>query len=230
MVFSVPKSITREEAQRAIYLDFECNKDQSPSFAGTIIDDKYQATLLEDVFKPAATSKNFLQQDLSEFAQKILKLAQTEDRVVVAWSKHELGFLIEPTPEIEPLYRDANKLVLKFFRDRRKSTIKKLNNQINKVKTEGLWRNNKVGLKDLLQLDYVNYEYPKHLKSFSPGKALREMRKQLIKKDGNYKKIAPGVKRAFSKMISYNEHDCRGMIHMIDYVFSRNPADPEIGY
>lgn len=230
MAFSIPKSITREEAQRAIYLDFECNIKQPPSFAGTIIDDTYQATLLEDIFKPVATSKKLMMQDLLGFAQKILKLAQSEDRVVVAWSKHELGFLIEQTPDIEPLYRDANKIVLKFFKDRRKHTVKKLNNQIKKAKAEGLWRNNKVGLKDWLQLDYVDYGYPKNLKSFSPGEALREMREQLIKKRGSYAKIAPSVKRAFSNLVTYNEHDCRGMAHMIDYVFSRNPKDPEISY
>jgi hypothetical protein len=78
MAFSIPKSISREEAQRAIYLDFECNKDQPPSFAGTVIDGTYRATLLEEIFKPAATSKKLLLQDLSGFAVKILKHAQAE--------------------------------------------------------------------------------------------------------------------------------------------------------
>ena len=230
MAFSVTKSISREEAQRAIYLDFEGNKDQPPSFAGTVIDGTYRATFLEEIFKPAATSKKLFLQDLSGFAEKILRCAQNENRAVVAWSKYELGFMIEPTPEIEPLYRDANKLVLKFFKDQRRRTVKKLNNQIKEAKAEGLWRNNKVGLKDLLQLDYVDYKYPKHLKSFSPGAALSKLRDQLIKKGGVYNKITPSAKRAFSNLITYNEHDCHGMAHMIKYVFDRRPGVDRIEY
>ena len=96
-----------------------------------------------------------------------------------------------------------------------------------KIKIADSW-SNKVGLKDyLISLDYVKYNYPAHLKSFSPAKAISRMEDQLAKR-GDYLKVTPGAKRSFTHLIKYNEHDCRGMEHLIKYVFSRSSKATKI--
>ena len=96
-----------------------------------------------------------------------------------------------------------------------------------KIKEAAKWNKNKVGLKDLLLLDYVKYVYPAHRKSFSPAKAISRMEDQLAKYS-DYLKVSRGTKRSFSNLITYNEHDCKGMSHLIDYVFSRLPEATKI--
>ena len=146
------KSISKDEAKSAIYLDFEGNKDKPPSFAGTVIDGEYQGTFLEEEFKSVARHRKMFLQDLPDFTAKLLRTAETEKRIIIAWSTHELDFLSESYPNIEEYYLNANKLVMKFFRDNRKRTIKKIKAKIDEEK---LFMKRKPGLKDLLQLDYV---------------------------------------------------------------------------
>ena len=79
-------------------------------------------------------------------------------------------------------------------------------------------RTNKAGLKDYLVLEFINYDYPRDLKSFSPSKAITWMEKQLKAKENNYAKVSKGAKRAFTNLVRYNEHDCRGAAFMVDYI------------
>ena len=221
------KSISKDEAKSAIYLDFEGNKDKPPSFAGTVIDGEYQGTFLEEEFKSVARHRKMFLQDLPDFTAKLLRKAETEKRIIIAWSTHELDFLSESHPNIEEYYLNANKLVMKFFRDNRKRTIKKIKAKIDEEK---LFMKRKPGLKDLLQLDYVDYNYPKAFVGFSPSKEITRVRKQLTNKSGLYKNLSRGAKVALGKMIKYNEHDCMGMKHLIEYVFSRKPIEDVISY
>ena len=220
------KSISRDEAKSAIYLDFEGNKDKPPSFAGTVIDGEYQGTFLEEEFKSAARHRKMFLQDLPGFTAKLLRKAETEGRIIIAWSTNELRILSKSHPNIEEYYLDANKLVKKFFKDNRKKTIKKIKAKIDGEKSF----KKKPGLKDYLQLDYVDYNYPKAFNGFSPSKEITEVRKQLTNKSGLYKNLSRGRKLALGKMIKYNEHDCMGMKHLIEYVFSRKPTEDVISY
>ena len=221
------KSISRDEAKSAIYLDFEGNKDKPPSFAGTVIDGEYQGTFFEEEFKSVARHRKMFLQNLPGFTGKLFRRAETEKRMIIAWSTHELKFLSESHPEIETHYLNANKLVMGWFKDNRKPTIKKLKA---KIAEEKLFMKRNPGLKDLLQLDYVDYDYPKDLKGFSPSKEITRVRKQLTNQSGLYKNLSRGAKVALGKMIKYNEHDCMGMKHLINYVFSRRPSEEVIDY
>ena len=120
------KSISRDEAKSAIYLDFEGNIGKPPSFAGTVIDGEYQGTFLEEEFKSVARHRKMFLQDMPDFTAKLLRKAETEKRIIIAWSTHELRILSKSHPNIEEYYLDANKLVKKFFKDNRKKPSRKL--------------------------------------------------------------------------------------------------------
>jgi len=224
-----PKSLTRDEARRAIWLDFEGGKDKPPSLAGVLVDDLYSATILNPDFASLAKNRKLIQRSLADFVRDTLATAARENRVVAAWSEHELNQMEEFDEGIlEACYRNANKLVLNFFRKKRPKTMKRLRQQIKRDKAEGKWRNNNVGLKDLLGLDYIEYDFPDRLESFKPAKTISQMEDQLARHGGNYRKVATGAKRAFTQLIRYNEHDCRGMAYMVDYVFSRQLKETRI--
>ena len=65
-------------------------------------------------------------------------------------------------------------------------------------------------------------------KSKRPSKTISLMEDQLAKHRGNYRRVATDAKKAFTLLIKYNEHDCSGMKHLIDYVFSRKPTETRI--
>ena len=117
-------------------------------------------------------------------------------------------------------YRNANLLVKKFFKDERPRTYKNLLEKSKKDKVNDL--NRRVGLKDYLGVDYVKYDYPVDFECFSPAGTISEIEKAITNK-----KIKQATD-AFGKLIKYNEHDCIGMKHLIDYAFSRKPDENEI--
>ena len=224
MAKSYPKSLTRDEARRAIWLDFEGGINKLPSLAGVLVEGHYSAIILNPDFGSLAKNRKLVQQTFENFVGDTLSTASQEERVIAAWSEHELNQMEGFDDRIlKACYRNANKLVLNFFRKERPKTMKKLRKQNKKDRAEGKRRNSNVGLKDLLGLDYIEYVYPSRFKSFKPAKTISRMEDQLARHGGNYRKVATGAKDAFTQLIEYNEHDCRGMPCMIDYVFSRQP-------
>ena len=229
MAPSYPRSLTRDEARRAIWLDFEGGKDKPPSLAGVLVDGLYSATILNPDFGSLAKTRKLVHKSFGDFVGDTLSTASQEERVIAAWSEHELNQMEGFDDRIlKACYRNANKLVLNFFIKKRPKTMKKLRKQNKKDKAEGKRRNSNVGLKDLLGLDYIPYDYPDCLESFSPAKTISRMDGQLATHGGNYCKVAIGAKNAFTQLIEYNEHDCKGMACMVDYVFSRKPTETRI--
>lgn len=228
MARQYPNALTRKEARRAIYIDFEGGEDKPPSLVGVLIENEYRAIILNSAFRPLARSKKLAFRSLKEFVADTLSLAVTEDRVIAAWTEHEWKKMSEfDNGTLGQIYRNANLLVMEYFKSNRSKTIEKLKQQIKKAiesRKRDKYKKN-VGLKDLLTVDYVGYAYPPNLKSFSPGTAISRMDGQLAKKEGDYSNVAPGAKRAFTNLIRYNEHDCMGMAHLIEFVFSRSPDD-----
>ena len=210
-------------------MDFEGGINKVPSLAGVLVEGRYSAIILHPDFGSLAKNRKLVQQTFENFVGDTLSTASQEERVIAAWSEHELNQMEEFDDGIlEACYRNANKLVLNFFRKERPKTMKKLRKQNKKDRAEGKRRNSNVGLKDLLGLDYIKYNYPDSLKSFSPSETISRMEGQLAKHGGNYRRVATDAKRAFTQLIRYNEHDCRGMACMVDYVFSRKPTETRI--
>jgi len=229
MAVAHPRSLTRDEARRAIWLDFEGGINKVPSLAGVLVEGRYSAIILHPDFGSLAKNRKLVQQTFENFVGDTLSTASQEERVIAAWSEHELNQMEGFDDRIlKACYRNANKLVLNFFRKERPKTMKKLRKQNKKDRAEGKRRNSNVGLKDLLGLDYIEYVYPSRFKSFKPAKTISQMDGQLAKHGGNYRRVATDAKRAFTQLIRYNEHDCRGMACMVDYVFSRKPTETRI--
>jgi hypothetical protein len=131
-VFDPERVITSREAQRALYLDFEGRTDEAPTVLGVLYNQsrsgtqvrwsmeqavvEQQLAWLEDV----ATVSYFSRyrndaRSLTEVLQSYVRLAEKQDRLIVAWSRHDLE-VVERTLANDDLverfrarYRNARK-------------------------------------------------------------------------------------------------------------------------
>ena len=221
MAPSYPRSLTRDEARRAIWIDFEGRKNQEPCLAGVLVDGDYSSIILNPNFVRISEKKNLRQLSLGDFVLDMLSCSYQHNRVIVAWSEHELKIMEEfDSVNLYKKYRNANLLVKRFFKKRRRVTYKNLLEKSKKDKENKL--NRGVGLKDYLGVDFVKYDYPVDFECFSPAGTISEIEKAI-----SNKKIKQAT-NSFGELINYNEHDCIGMKHLIDYIFSCKPVVNEI--
>ena len=132
MAVAHPRSLTRDEARRAIWLDFEGGINKLPSLAGVLVDGLYSTTILNPDFGSLAKTRKLVHKSFGDFVGDTLSTASQEERVIAAWSEHELNQMEGFDDRIlKACYRNANKLVLKFFKN--KPTFKKLKKKIKKA-------------------------------------------------------------------------------------------------
>jgi hypothetical protein len=90
------KLLTPDTATRALYIDFEGRKDRSPVLLGVVrrsrggrVDRVWQACT-DPAFAPIAGPDGLNVLDLPDAIEHILQRAEAKDRLIVAWSDHEL--------------------------------------------------------------------------------------------------------------------------------------------
>jgi hypothetical protein len=227
MAVDYPRSLSREESESAIWLDFEGLHYRPPTFAGYLIGDTYQIDILNsEIFTLSESPHGLGCHELNECCAWLVEKALREERVIIGYSEHELKCINAVDDNFKEnmgeLYRNANGFVGKYFRKNRNRTFKQLTEI---AKEEG----RRVSLKDYLKLDYVGYDYPDDLDDFRPGSAIANIVSQCRKK-GTYSMISKQSKERLNRLVTYNEHDCRGMKHMIEYIFSRNPSIDQLSH
>lgn len=220
-----------ETLERGIYLDFEQGMNEEiPQIAGVLIDGEYTCYIVDPRLEGAAEDRRVKRRgerwryrEAEELAYSLLNTAEEEGRRIIAYSTAEKITLVELIGEkkrISGLYLNAN--TASWFRKRRKTTYNRIKREI---KRSGRWRKT-VGLKDILGLNFVGYDYPRNLKNYSPGRALRDMLSSL-KERGDHELVPKNVKRRFTQLHRYNMHDCAGMKHLLEYRLSRDISDSE---
>lgn len=219
-------SIDENLVARGIFLDFEqMMNEEKPQIAGVLINNEHKCYVidprLEIVVRDRIDSRkteNWCYSNAEDLLCRLLKLAEDEERHIIGYSnaeKNNMNLILGKEELINRIYYNAN--MASWFRKRRRITYKRL---IKEIKNDNTRWKKTVGLKDLLELEYVGYNYPKELKRYSPAKALREMMKSL-KESENYNLIQKSVKRRFTQIYKYNMHDCFGMKHILMYRLSR---------
>ncbi len=211
---------------RGIYIDFEQRiKEDIPQIAGVLIDDEYTCYVvdprLENTVKNLRIKRRKENWNYIEAKVLILKLldkAESEERRIIGYSNTEINtivHLIGDEKRIKKLYFNAN--MATWFKIRRKKTYKRLKAEIKT--NESRW-NKRVGLKDFLLLDYIDYNYPMDLIHYSPGKSLGDTI-CFLEERSDYDLLPKGIRNNFSKLYPYNMHDCFGMKYLLEYRLSR---------
>ena len=109
--------ISPEEAGHALYIDFEGEKDKPPVLLGCAnrvgrgAEPWAWQAVTSPLFGPLAAADGIEVLPLPDAVERILQRAEKRDRLIVAWSEHELGVVKNYCPEhldrFEALYRNA---------------------------------------------------------------------------------------------------------------------------
>ena len=223
--------VNKIDLDRAIFVDVEMRGSRDvdawhePPMIGVLLEGVYTAYACKPFLKSSVEYQNLKKREqnwkycesASEVFSKLIDLAVNEDRKIVAYSNHEKKVMNAIFPDrkelIKEIYVDAN--MKNWFKKNRGTTFRKL-----KRNKKGQY-NKSVGLKDFLNLEYVDYQIPKFFKGFSPASALTNIENQ-IKTNGTHSEITSRRKADFTNLYSYNFHDCSGMESLLRYVYSRS--------
>ena len=210
------KILTSEEAQRAIYIDFEGTAVDPPSFLGVLWfsdsgERDFKQLILEEALWPMTIGKPSTEfgpctKETWKGLGAIRKLSVDEERLVIAWSTHESSELAQRVDGLDGEWFSENVVnaipIGKFWK-------KKAFPEVVFKKSPKKWKMGKNSLDQYMRL--IDYQVPK---AFGPGNSasrIRAVREMLLKKGGDYSLLTPTAKGKWTKALLHNWHDCNGM-------------------
>jgi hypothetical protein len=193
--------ISPEDAGRALYIDFEGEKDKPPVLLGCAnrvgrgAEPWAWQAVTSPLFGPLAAADGIELLLLPDAVNRILQRAEKRDRLVVAWSEHELDVVTNYCPEHLDRFRAR-------YRNARTFAVH--------------WRNTCHGghrpatnrLCDYLAL--VEYEVPGEAGPGRAGETIRILRTALEKGRG-IADLTENQLRRWRDLREHNLHDCAGM-------------------
>jgi len=96
------RRLTREEAQRALYIDFEGRKDAPPVLLGTsrrVGAGRVHQYLTDPRFASIGDVDGLEVMSLADAVERIIQRAEKRDRLIVAWTEHELEVVEQYAPQ-----------------------------------------------------------------------------------------------------------------------------------
>ena len=198
-----PQKLTKSDFKKAIWLDFEGVKSSPPAFAGIVIDDEFQFFIIDshlEKLEPVVKDIKFMER--GDFIQWILDKSILEERPIVAFSVFEYDRISEEDTNhnliLNKVYRNARKLLKRHFGEDAEK-----------------------GLKDYLRNPSFGYSYPDEFSEFSVTGTITSLWSQSSKVDSFQdleKRKRTSLRKKLRKLRRYNEHDCRGMQHLMRIV------------
>ena len=192
------KNLSPDEARRALYIDFEGSKDRPPILLGRTRWSKPSRVwqvITDPAFAPLADAEELPLLSLSDGIDQLLRMAEKKERLIVAWSIHELDVVREYCPEHYERFED------RF---------------VNAKLLASRWRTNCYGgdkppTKDLATYSSsVGYQVPPEAGTGEVGTTIKVLSKAL-ESGRNYDKLTANQKRRWTNLRDHNRHDCAGM-------------------
>jgi hypothetical protein len=193
---STDRRISLAQAERAIYVDLEGFQDKASALVGILVGDTLEQVVFDPELRMAAEAKGLRVSSFPTEAARILDQAIREDRVVVGYTRHERDLFAKwGGVDLGEHYRDAHKIA------------KRWKNRLHHGEPIAGW-----GLKDFLS--FIEYEVPSHLGRANTTKRLRAVLEMLPGR-GSYEALSSTKKRQWTNLLTYNQHDCRGMRELV---------------
>jgi hypothetical protein len=193
--------ITPDEARRALYIDFEGRKGAPPVLLGCTrrsrlrTSDSVWQAVTEPRLTPFAVADHIESLALGEAVERILVRAEKRDRLIVAWSEHELDVVREYCPELlerfEARFRNARDLAERW-RNKCHDGVKPPSG----------------ALADYLSL--TGYEVPEHAGPGRVGDTIRILL-DALGRGRRVSDITDKQLRRWDDLRDHNRHDCAGM-------------------
>lgn len=189
-------TISVEEAERAIYIDCEGFKAKAPTLMGILMDGEIEQVVFDSELEPAAKKKGLRMSTFAAEARRLDQLCQQENRVIVAYSEHELRLFAEYAGiDVGPRYRNARKIATRW-----------------RNKTQPGEKLASHGLKDFLRL--IDYPMGRYLAEKPPTQRITSIR-DMLRRRGSYGALTSRKKKDWSKLLEYNRVDCQGMRELV---------------
>ncbi len=197
--------ISPRDADRAIYIDFEGFADHSPTLLGILIGDQFEQVVLDSELTSAADAKGMRLSTVAAEASQLQARSLGEQRVVVAYSQHELNVLrTYAQTEIGEVYRDARKIAKRWI------------NRLHPDAPIQEWT-----LKEFLK--FIEHPRGNHL-GFQQSTARIRAVRDMLRKKRSYDALTPVAKAKWTKLLDHNEIDCRGMRALVQRAASELAA------
>ena len=221
-----------------IFFDLEMRKDdQFPALAGVLVDEEFTITCLEEGLRPAAEHAGLEVVNPHEFFTTLLLKAEQEDRALVAYTLHEFEILEKMfdgnSGENKHLLdilnrRYVNANARKWFRKHYRESYDMIEARERAKGRRSRYRrqngNIRMGLNLLLQIPEVAYPGANEAGRGSPAKALKDVRDHFARKGLHIDSLTSRVKGKWTRMLTYLEHDVRGMAHLFEFVSEQEMA------
>jgi hypothetical protein len=190
------ESVTRNQAERAIYIDFEGFEDTAPSLLGILVGESLEQVVFDHRLSLAAKAKGLPIETLQECISRLQARSAAESRLIIAYSQHEKNVIRNfADVDLTGQYRDARKI------------LKRWKNRCHRDAAIPGW-----GLKDFFTfMNYPRGTYLGERKTTSRLRAVADM----LKKKGSYELLTPVVKSKWTKLLEHNKIDCIGMRDLI---------------
>jgi hypothetical protein len=192
------RRLTPDEAGQALYIDFEGRKDQPPVLLGAT---RYASArrvhqyVTDPHFASIADDEELEVMTLAAAVERIVQRAEKRDRLIVAWTEHELDVVRRYVPEMldrfEARYRNALG-VAKYWRNACHATEKPSNGAL-------------VGY-----LDLVGYRVPE---AAGVGRAAETLRilGGAFDRGRTAAQLTANQRQRWTDLRAHNAHDCAGM-------------------
>lgn len=211
-----PRQPSIEDAQRALYVDFEGTAVDPPSFLGVCWaeggDVRFRQYVLEEALWPAAaatrsakTTGTCLRAHDVEALDEIRALAERDGRRLYAWTNHDLDCIRQMAldSDLAAWYEESLQNALPLARRWRRRV------HPSAVLPSEPGRRRANALANYLRL--IDYDVPK---AFGPGNSanrIRYVRQMLALRGGDYASLTPVAKGKWIKALKHNWYDCDGL-------------------
>lgn len=193
--------ISPGDASRALYIDFEGEKDRPPVLLGCA-NRTGRGTkrwvwqgVTNPLFEPLARADGIELFALRDAVERILRRAERKDRLIVAWSEHELdlvkGYCPEKLDRLQSRYVSARTLAVRW-----------------RNKSHGGQKPQTNTLADYLVL--IAYDVSQGARPGRAGETIRIVRNALEKGHG-IEGLTENQLRRWRDLREHNLHDCAGM-------------------
>jgi hypothetical protein len=203
--------ITKEESEKAIYIDFEGFQDKSPTLIGCWCDGSFSQIVFDPVLKPAAKAKGLSVREAKQATEDLLRWATAQNRRIIAYTQHEKRLASSYFGvDLSPVYADARMIAKKWLAHLKKRHVN--------WKEEYPHWDIEYGLKDFFEL--TGYDRPSYLGKQKSTKRIRDVTNMLVKRNCHYERLTHTTKGKWTKLLKHNEHDVIGMRYVIEKTLS----------
>ena len=208
------RTISREQARRAIYIDFESNPDWAPSILGVLYkkdsdrSDVFNQYILEKCLYPAG--KSCTNKPIDEVVEEVLDMAERENRLILAWSTKEISDIEKYcSPDLHARARDLVTNAIPIARRWRN-----VFHRHTPIPDQAYGGNHT----QAYYMELVGFHVPDIYGRGTASVPIRRMREELRSRNGNYDLVSFQVKNSWRIMLRHNRYDCEGLQRIMSKV------------